>query len=485
MKENFKKSDLIRVAPGIFEIPKSFRADMRVPARIFVDEQMLDKICLDSSLWQIVNVASLPGIQKYAIAMPDVHEGYGFPIGGVAAMAVNEGGVISPGGIGYDINCGVRLLASNLTLSDIHSKLALLAQRLFQAVPSGTGRGGALRLGDAQLERYLVKGAQQAVANGFGNSDDLSHCEEEGCFLGADATCISARAKERGRDQLGTLGSGNHFMEVQVVDEIFDEHAAGIFGLVPGRITVMIHCGSRGLGHQVCTDYVAQMLSNQTAFGIKLADRQLACAPMSSSIGQAYFAAMKGAANFAFANRHIIGHQVRSIWQELFGHDEIIKTVYDVCHNVGKIEFHEIDGARKELIVHRKGATRAFGPGHPNIPQSHRSIGQCVLIPGTMGTASYVLSGASTGMDNAFGSCCHGAGRAMSRMAAKKSVSGRILRDDLKARGIVVQSDSDRGLAEEAPSAYKDIEQVVHVVESTGLARRVARLRPVAVIKGD
>lgn len=485
MKENFKKSDLIKRGPGIYEIPKSFRADMRVPARIYVDEQMLDKICLDSSLWQIVNVASLPGIQKYAIAMPDVHEGYGFPIGGVAAMALDEGGVISPGGIGYDINCGVRLLASNLMIQDIRSKLSLLAQRLFQEVPSGTGRGGALQLSDAQLDRYLEKGAHEAVANGYGNSDDLKHCEEGGCFLGADASYVSAHAKERGRDQLGTLGSGNHFMEVQVVDEIFDEQAARIFNLKPGSVTVMIHCGSRGLGHQVCTDYVAQMLSSTDSFGIKLADRQLACAPMSSSVGQAYFAAMKSAANFAFANRHIIGHRVRCIWEELFGSQEIIRTVYDVCHNVGKIELHDIDGQQKQLIVHRKGATRAFGPGDPNIPKEHRAIGQCVLIPGTMGTASYVLVGTNKGMNNAFGSCCHGAGRAMSRMAAKKSVSGRILRDNLKAQGILVQSDSDRGLAEEAPRAYKDIEEVVRVVESTALAQKVARLKPIAVIKGD
>lgn len=485
MKNLLKKSDVIKRAEGIYEIPRSFRADMRVPARVYVSEHMLDKVLLDSSLWQLINVASLPGIQKYAIAMPDVHEGYGFPIGGVAAMAADEGGVISPGGIGYDINCGVRLLASSLQVQDISHQLGVLAERLFRAVPSGTGRGGLITLSDGKLDRYLNHGAEEAVLNGYGDLDDLKHCEEQGSFAGADAAMVSLRAKERGRDQLGTLGSGNHFLEVQVVDEIFDEQVAKIFSLSAGQVTVMIHCGSRGLGHQVCTDYVAQMLREQASFGISLCDRQLACAPIASALGQAYFSAMKAAANFAFANRHIIGHHVRQSFSEVFKSQGVIKTVYDVCHNVGKLEKHVLHGVQREFLVHRKGATRAFGPGDPHVPKTYRACGQPVLIPGTMGTASYVLVGAGSAVNDAFGSCCHGAGRTMSRMQAKKSVSGRILRDQLNASGILVKSDSDRGLAEEAPTAYKDIEEVIGVVENTGLARRVARLRPIAVIKGD
>lgn len=486
MKELIDKKALIELEPNIYEIPRGYRSDMRVPARIFVNEHMLHKVLQDSSLWQIINVATLPGIQKFAIAMPDVHEGYGFPIGGVAAMSMDQDGVISPGGIGYDINCGVRLLASGLMLQDVRTKLGVIAEHLFHAIPSGTGRGGSIKLSDKELDRYLKYGAKEAVKNGLGLADDLLHCEEEGTFLGADESYISPRAKDRGRDQLGTLGSGNHFLEVQVVDEIYDDTVARVFGLSAGQVTVMIHCGSRGLGHQVCTDYVAEMLPNLSQFGITLLDRQLACAPINSKLGQAYFAAMKGAANFAFANRHIIGHRVRSTWLEIFGSSHgVMRTVYDVCHNVGKEESHDIDGEKKRLLVHRKGATRAFGPGHPDIPKSYRATGQPVLIPGTMGTASYVLVGTTQGMLKSFGSCCHGAGRAMSRMAAKKSISGRILHDELEARGIVIRCGSDRGLSEEAPQAYKDVDEVISVVQATGLARKVARLRPIAVIKGD
>ena len=485
MKEKISKDALIKISPVCFEIPQKYRQDMRVPARIFVSEEMLEQVLLDSSLEQIINVTTLPGIQKFAVAMPDIHEGYGFPIGGVAAMDIHEDGVISPGGIGYDINCGVRLLASNLSLADIKNQLPELAEKLFKAVPSGAGRSGSIILNNSELNNFLTKGAQQALALGYGLPEDLEHCEENGCFIGADASFVSDHAKNRGKDQLGTLGSGNHFLEVQVVEDIFDQESARAFNLSPGQVTIMIHCGSRGLGHQVCTDYVASMLSQQNLLGFKLVDRQLACAPFDSSLGQAYFSAMKCAANFAFANRHIIGHRVREAFLEIFGSLGKIKTIYDVCHNVGKLETHKINNKNKQLIVHRKGATRAFGPASRFIPKSYKQVGQPVLIPGTMGTASYVLAGLNSGLSNSFGSSCHGAGRTMSRMHAKKIISGRILKDELLNQNIIIKCDSDRGLAEEAPVAYKNIDNVIQVVESAGLAKRVARLRPVAVIKGD
>lgn len=477
--------NLIRINKWLYEVPRSFRSDMRVPARIFMSDQMVDKVLVDHSLEQIVNVTTLPGIQKFALAMPDIHEGYGFPIGGVAAMAIDEGGVISPGGIGYDINCGVRLLASNLPAIDLKKRLKDLAAQIYAAVPSGVGRGGPIVLDNKKMNEVLKHGARAMLKQGIGTQSDLEHCEELGCYEGADPSAVSDRARERGNDQLGTLGSGNHFLEIQVVDKIFDEKAASAFGLQEGCATVMIHCGSRGLGHQICTDYVSNFLKKLGQWDIKLADRELACAPFKSPEGQAYFAAMKAAANFAWANRHTIAHNAREVWRRVLGPSENLSLVYDVAHNIGKLESHSIDGQVKQLIVHRKGATRAFGPGAQGIPADYQHIGQPVLIPGTMGTASYVLVGTKNGMAEAFGSSCHGAGRAMSRMKAKKTIQGSQLRQDLLDQGILVFSDSNRGLAEEAPIAYKDIEEVVEVTQEAGLARRVARLRPLAVIKGD
>jgi tRNA-splicing ligase RtcB len=485
MKDLIPKSALRQIDTNCYEIPKSFHSKMQVPARIFVNNNMLDQILQDESLSQIINVSMLPGIQKFALAMPDIHEGYGFPIGGVAAMAINEDGVISPGGIGYDINCGVRLLTSELLISDLGSLLPKACEKIHQAVPTGAGRGGLLKLNHEQLDRYLTMGAKQAVKDGYGTAADLEHCEEKGCFSGADAAAVSIRAKDRGNDQLGTLGSGNHFLEIQVVDKIYNNSIASVFGLYEGQVSIMIHCGSRGLGHQVCTDYVAQMLATQSALIKSLPDRQLACAPFLSNIGQAYFGAMKASANYAFANRHIIGDQVRRVWAELFGPHGSIKTLYDVCHNVGKLEYHEIANEKKQLIVHRKGATRSFGPGNDAICQSYQKVGQPVIIPGTMGTYSYVLAGLNSGFKKSFASCCHGAGRAMSRMKAKKSIDGHALKNQLNAAGIFVSSDSARGLAEEAPQAYKNINDVIDVVTASGLAQCVARLRPIGVIKGD
>lgn len=478
------KQILKKISDYLWEIPQSFRGDMRVPVRIFASEKMLNEILRDRSVWQIVNVATLPGIQKYAMAMPDMHEGYGFPIGGVAATAIEEGGVISPGGIGYDINCGVRLLVSGLIYDEIKPHLVSLTDAIFQAVPSGVGRGGPIKFKEAELDLILKKGAGRAVELGFGSADDLEFCEEQGSMPGAEPACVSEHAKKRGRDQLGTLGSGNHFLEIQRVDKIFYPEAAQVFNLKEGQITVLIHCGSRGLGHQVCTDYVRLMMSRLSEWKINLPDRELVCAPFRSREGQRYFAAMAAAANFAWANRHIIAHQVREAWRAIVGVDDHLRTIYDVAHNVGKIEKYEISGRLKEVVMHRKGATRAFGPDSQEIPARYRPVGQPVLIPGTMGTASYVLVGTEAGIKSSFGSTCHGAGRRMSRAEAKRTVRGSELRQQLEKQGIILRCESDPGLAEEAPLAYKDIEEVVEVVQEAGLARKVARLKPLAVVKG-
>lgn len=476
---------LIKLSDYLYEIPKSSRNDMHVPARVYTNERMLQQVIADRSLWQLANVATLPGIQKYAIAMPDIHEGYGFPIGGVAAMAIDEGGVISPGGIGYDINCGVRLLATDLQLKDVAQYLETLASQIYHTVPSGVGRSGPIKLTHKDLDRILENGAPRMVNLGYGDALDLEHCEAQGYLQDANASLVSDHAKDRGKDQLGTLGSGNHFLELQVVDYIFEEKIAQTFGLKLGHITAMIHCGSRGLGHQVCTDYVKLMLRAQNKYQIKLVDRQLACAPFLTQEGQDYFSAMKASANFAWANRHVIGHQIRESFQRVFGRTTPVRTVYDVAHNIGKIETHDIDGQLKKLIVHRKGATRAFGPSLHDLPTKYMHTGQPVLIPGTMGTSSYVLVGAHHGMQHAFGSACHGAGRAMSRHAAKKIESGPQVRKKLLDQGILVFCDSNRGLSEEAPYAYKDVDEVINVVHGAELAYKVARLRPLAVIKGD
>jgi tRNA-splicing ligase RtcB (3'-phosphate/5'-hydroxy nucleic acid ligase) len=478
------RNNLISLGKALYEIPRTFRSDMRVPARVFLNEQLLQAALSDRSLWQLVNTTTLPGIQRYAYAMPDIHEGYGFPIGGVVATAIDQGGVISPGGIGYDINCGVRLLSTNITSDALAPYLAELATKLFTTIPSGVGRSSTTMLSAKELETILAQGAHALAKQGIGNISDLEHCEEEGCMKEANPDMVSDKAKKRGHDQLGTLGSGNHFLEIQKIDTLYEENTARLFGLQKNMVTIMIHCGSRGLGHQTCTDYVRTMIPKLSQWGIDLPDRELACAPCTTKEGQDYFAAMAASANFAWANRHLIGHQVRETFVSLLGPDSLVRTVYDVSHNIGKKETHTLNGKPRELMVHRKGATRAFPAGRPEIPPAYASVGHPVLIPGTMGTASYVLVGQQAGMEAAFGSCCHGAGRRMSRMEAKKSIQGALLRQELEARGIIIRCDSNVGLAEEAPTSYKNVDVVMEVVEEAQLARRVARLTPLAVIKG-
>ncbi len=475
---------LKKIKPHLYEIPQGAVPGMRVPALVYISSDLLEEVKADRSLEQLVNVSMLPGVVEHVIAMPDMHEGYGFPIGGVAATELPHG-VISPGGVGYDINCGVRLLVADLKFEEVKPKLEELADRLMRAVPSGTGRGGALELSDREMDEVLRDGATWCVRKGLGTAEDLERTEEQGIMAGADPAQVSDRAKARGRDQLGTIGSGNHFLEVQRVEKVFDDETARAFGLAEDRAAVMIHCGSRGLGHQVCTDHVRVMLRNLPHYGFQLPDPELACAPADSPEGRKYLGAMAAAANFAWANRQVIAHRVRTEWETVFGAAQSLRQLYDVCHNVAKREKYAIGGAEMDLLVHRKGATRAFGPGRPEIPEIYRPIGQPVIIPGTMGTASYVLCGTSAAMAKTFGTVCHGAGRRMSRHAAKRQVSGGDLRQRLKQQGILVRCYSDSGLAEEAPSAYKSVEAVVEVVENANLATRVARLKPVAVIKGE
>lgn len=485
MDQQISLEDMIKLDENTYEIPSSYRSDMRVPARIFMNELMFQDIKDDRSLAQLVNVATLPGIQKYAIAMPDIHQGYGFPIGGVAATAIAEGGVISPGGIGYDINCGVRLLAVNMTVDEVRPYLEKLATKIFHTVPSGVGKGGRLDFKPADLDRVLRDGAAHMVKLGFGTEGDLEFCEENGCMDIAEPSLISVHAKKRGGDQIGTLGSGNHFLEIQYVSEVFDAKVAQTFGLAQGQVTIMIHCGSRGLGHQTCTDYVRIMMGKLAQWGYELPDRELVCAPFQSQEAQEYFGAMAAAANFAWANRHMIGHWVRKAWHDVVGPSARVTTVYDVSHNIGKVEKHHINGKMIDVVMHRKGATRSFGPGRPEVPSKYQGVGQPVLIPGTMGTASYVLVGTNESMEKSFGTCCHGAGRRMSRAEAKRKVRGAQLHEELEQQGIVIRSHSDQGLAEEAPIAYKDVDSVVNIVHGAGLARKVVRVKPLAVIKGD
>lgn len=484
MEQEVTKKDLIKLDETVYEIPREYRSDMLVPARLFANETILDDILEDRSLWQLANVATLPGIAKCALAMPDIHQGYGFPIGGVAATIIDQGGVISPGGIGYDINCGVRLLAVNMDAEELKPYLPKLADELFNRVPSGVGQGGKIKLSLGELDKVIKGGAKHMLELGYGTPGDLERCEEHGCMPDADPRSISEHAKKRGSDQLGTLGSGNHFLEVQRVDEIFDAKVAQAFGLKVGQVTVMIHCGSRGLGHQVCTDYVRLMMPKIKEWGITLPDRELVCAPFKSREAQEYFSAMKGAANFAWANRHVIGHWVREAFEIAVGPEAKLSMVYDLSHNMGKLETHTINDKPTKVLVHRKGATRAFPAGHPEVPLPYRAVGHPVLIPGTMGTASYVLVGTEEGMDIAFGSSCHGAGRRWSRTKAKHAIRGSDLRKELEAQGILIRCDSDPGLSEEAPIAYKDVEDVVDVVQKSKLARKVVRLTPLAVIKG-
>jgi tRNA-splicing ligase RtcB len=481
-----KRQDFKRRGDYIWELPASFREDMRVPARLYASEELLDATLGDKSLDQLANTATLPGVVQHALAMPDIHQGYGFPIGGVVATKLPDG-VISPGGVGYDINCGVRLLGTNLDEEELKPHLSELATSLYKNCPSGVGKGGTLKLRNKDFDRLLHQGAKWAVKAGYARPEDVERTEESGRLDAADAVVVSDRAWKRGIGQVGTLGAGNHFIEVDLIEEVYDEEAAAAMGLVKGRVAVQIHCGSRGFGHQICTDYVRRFQETIHKYGITLPDRELVCAPFNSPEGKDYYAAMCTAANYAFANRQVLTHHVRRSFEEALQgkvSDWDVFQVYDIAHNMAKVETHEVNGKRIEVCVHRKGATRAFGPGFEGLPPAYRDIGQPVLVPGSMGTASWVLVGTPGSMAQTFGSTCHGAGRTMSRTKAKKTVRGEELRDELKQQGISVRAGSMRGLAEEAPIAYKDVDEVVRVVHEAGIARQVARLTPLAVVKG-
>ncbi len=473
--------ELVRIDDYRYSIPK--RGGMRVPGLIYASRAMAREIGADKSPQQVVNVAHLPGIIGHSIAMPDIHWGYGFPIGGVAAFDPDEG-VLSPGGVGYDINCGVRLLTSRIERRELDGKVAALATALHRAIPSGVGSQSHRKLSAGELKRVLTRGARWAVEAGYGAGADLELAEEGGCIDGADPAELSERAVERGKPQLGSLGSGNHFCELGYVAEIFDPETADAFGLALDRVTVLIHSGSRGLGYQVCDDSLRSMLRAADRHGIHLPDRQLAAAPLRSDEARRYFAAMACAINFAFANRQMMTHFVREAVDDFIGEACDLDLVYDVCHNIAKWETHEVDGAPRRVCVHRKGATRAFGPGHPDVPERYRAVGQPVLVPGDMGRYSYVLAGTERAMHETFGSSCHGAGRRMSRAQAKKSARGRPIFQELAEKGIHVRSDSAGTVAEEIPEAYKDVADVIDVIDGAGIARKVAKLVPLAVVKG-
>jgi tRNA-splicing ligase RtcB len=466
-------------------IPRDESRGMRTGVLVYASRALLDQVSRDLSLEQAMNVATLPGIVGPSLAMPDIHQGYGFPIGGVAATDW-ESGVVSPGGVGFDINCGVRMVRSTLTETEVRPRLKELVDQVFRDVPCGTGSRGGLDLGEKQLAEVLAQGSRWAVENGYGEARDVEFAEERGCLAGAGVEHVSARARERGRGQLGTLGSGNHFLEVQYVERVEDARAARVLGIAEGRVVVLIHCGSRGLGHQVCTDFLAQMGAAMKRHGLSVPDRQLACVPIQSEEGQAYLGAMRAAANFAWANRQVILHRLRGAFAKVFGKSAHLNMLYDVCHNIAKRERHTVPGEdrKADVLVHRKGATRAFPPHHHEIPGDYREIGQPVLIPGSMGTASWILAGAEGSMEQTFGTVCHGAGRLLSRTAAKKGRDARGVRDELASRGILVRSESRDGILEEVPEAYKDVDEVIEVVHRAGLARKVARLRPMGVIKG-
>ncbi|ASO07388.1 RtcB family protein [Arenibacter algicola] len=478
------KQDIIKKEDFLWEIPQTFRPQMRVPARVIASETLLDAIMEDRSLVQLVNVASLPGIIGASLVMPDVHEGYGFPIGGVAATLYPDG-AISPRGIGYDINCGVRLLTSQQNAEEINFKLEELSKEMYAQIPSGMGKGGQINLNPKEMDEVLTKGAEWAVDNGYADKKDLTYMESNGRLDNADPALVSEMAKKRGSDQLGTIGSGNHFVEVDYVEEIYDPIAAEAYGLSKGQVVVLIHTGSRGLGHQVATDYIRGIMAAMPNYGIKVPDRELACVPFNSEEGENYFKAMCAAANFAWCNREIISWEVRKAWKNVFGADVApLKLMYDVAHNIAKIETHKVDGEKLKVLVHRKGATRAFGPGFEDLPKEYLSIGQPVIIPGSMGTCSYILAGTNRSEEISFGSCCHGAGRKLSRTAAKKQVNAPVLKEKLREMGIYVQAGSFKGIAEEAPIAYKDVNEVVETIQDSGIAKKVAKLRPMAVVKG-
>ena len=478
-----QKSQLRKLDDYRWLVPRSVKPGMLTDALIYADDGLLEQIVKDLSVEQAMNVAFLPGIVGRSLAMPDIHQGYGFPIGGVAATDLHKG-VISPGGVGFDINCGVRLLGSTLGRDDVTPKLHELVNQLFRDVPSGTGSEGFVPCSWHELDDVLERGAACLVERGYGEPADVEFCEESGQMAGAVAAKVSDRAKQRGRTQIGTLGSGNHFLEVQFVQKIFEPEIAGCFGLAEEQVVVLIHCGSRGLGHQVCTDYLKVMNEAMRRYGITLPDRQLACVPSHSPEGKDYLAAMAAAANFAWANRQAITHFTRLSFAKVFGEGARLRVVYDVAHNIAKRERHRVGASEQDVLVHRKGATRSFPAGSAFLPQAYHDAGQPVLIPGSMGTASYVLVGTERAMEETFGTVCHGAGRAMSRTAAKKGRDARVETKKLEDQGILLRAETRDGILEEIPEAYKDIDAVVDVVHNAGLARKVARLRPMGVIKG-
>ncbi len=471
-----------KTGPYQWEVPVGYVPDMRVPGRFFLSEELAPTL-EEGAVRQLANVATMPGIVRNSLAMPDIHWGYGFPIGGVAAFDMQDG-VISPGGVGFDINCGVRLMATPLQVKDLTAKRELI-ERLFGAVPTGVGAKSDLRLSSKELDGMLRSGAAWAVEQGFGIRQDIDRCEEKGCMDRTDLAAVSEKARQRGMPQSGTLGSGNHFLEIQVVREIIDEHAASRFGIESGQVCIMIHCGSRGLGHQVCTDHLKVLEGAAKKYGIRLPDRQLACAPVNSPEGRAYFGAMAASANYAWANRQIIMHATRNVIGKMYHiAEEEMPLVYDVAHNVAKIEEHMVDQKNLTLCVHRKGATRAFGPGSPDLPPDFRAVGQPVIIPGSMGTSSFLLHGTAAAMEMTFGSTCHGSGRVMSRSSAKKKITGQEVKAALAREGIIVRAHSDSAIADEAPEVYKPSDEVVRVVHEAGISRIVARLEPLGVIKG-
>jgi len=470
-----------------WRIPKESRSDMRVDGIIYASAELMEHIRGERAADQVANVATLPGIVSASLAMPDIHWGYGFCIGGVAAMDIEAGGVVSPGGVGYDINCGVRLLRSDLTVEQVRPRIKELVDQLFRDVPCGVGVGGPFHFSDKELRKICLRGSRHLVEVGLADEADVEATEAGGCLEGADPDAVSPTAYRRGQDQVGTLGAGNHFVEVQVVEEVYDEPAAEAMGLARGMVTIMIHSGSRGFGYQVCDDAIKALRGAPQEFGIELPDRQLVCAPVESRQGQRYLGAMRAAANYAWANRQLLARLTRkAIAHHLKASEQSLgmRQVYDVAHNIAKIESYQVQGRMRRLCVHRKGATRAFGPGHPELPARYRDIGQPVLIPGDMGTASYVLVGTQKAMDESFGSTCHGAGRVLSRKAAILSARGRRIDKELADQGIFARARGRTGLAEEQPAAYKDVHQVVDTVHAAGLSRKVARMRPLGVIKG-
>jgi tRNA-splicing ligase RtcB len=470
-----------------WRIPKSYKPGMRVDGLIYADDVLIEQIRADQACEQVANVATLPGIQVASLAMPDIHWGYGFCIGGVCATDPEQGGVISPGGVGYDINCGVRVVRSNLQLAEVQPHLEELVSELFANIPTGVGRGGKYKFNRKELRNLMAAGPAGLLKRDLATEQDLDHTEARGCLDGAEPDDVSDRALDRGNDQCGTLGSGNHFLEVQVVDRVFDNAAAAAMGISAGQICVMIHSGSRGLGYQVCDDALAELRHTPQKYGIDLPDRQLVCAPVNSPEGKRYLGAMRAAANFAWCNRQLLMWQAREVFSHVFGRswdDLDMHLVYDVAHNIAKFEQHDVDGIRKRVWVHRKGATRAFPPGHPEVPQPYQEVGQPVLIPGDMGRASWILAGQIGSMEQTFGTACHGAGRMLSRTAAVRASQGRRIDRELLEKGIVAKARSWKGLAEEQPAAYKDVDLVVEVVHRAGLAKKVARMCPIGVIKG-